>query len=98
MKTILKTSAEKKLAKLVSEKKVNTTSIVYGWVNELIAGKKEFRPVYSQGSSWRHSSLFDRRAEFTFLLNAMGIEYKSGNDAPKGGQTGAFILITTKVK
>lgn len=98
MTTISKSSAEKKLSKLVAEKKVNKNSIVYGWINELIAGKKEFRPVYSQGSSWKYSSLFDRTVEFTSLLNLMGIEYRSGNDSPRGGKTGAFIIITTKVK
>lgn len=97
MKTLSKKSAEKKLAKLVSEKKANKTSIVYGWVNEIIAGKKDFRPVYSQGSSWKHSSLFDRRIEFSTLLNMMKIEFTTGNDAPRGGQTGAFIKITTKI-
>jgi len=98
MKTTSKASIEKKLAKLVTEKIIRKSSIVYGWMKELIAGKKEFRPVYSQGSSWKNSSLFDRRFEMTTVLNAMKIEYKSGNDAPRGGQTGAFIQITTKVK
>jgi hypothetical protein len=98
MKTLTKASAEKKLAKLVTEKKLAKSSIVYGWINEMIAGKKEFRPVYSQGSSWKNSSLFDRRTELTTILKAMGVEYKSGNDAPRGGQTGAFITIITKIK
>ena len=98
MKTTSKASVEKKLAELVTEKKITKSSIVYGWIKELIGGKKEFRPVYSQGSSWKNSSLFDRRTEMTTILNAMKIEYKSGNDAPRGGQTGAFIQITTKVK
>ena len=98
MKTSTKNSAEKKLAKLVATKEISKTSIVYGWINELIEGRKEFRPVYSQGSSWKHSSLFDRRVEFTTILKAMGIEFVSGNDAPKGGKTGAFIKITTKIR
>lgn len=98
MKTITKASAEKKLQKLVDEKFINKSSIVYGWMQQLINGEKNFRPVYSQGSSWKHSSIFDRRFEFTTILNRMGIEYTQGNDAPRGGKTGAFINITTKVK
>lgn len=98
MKTLTKNSAEKKLAKLVANKEISKTSIVYGWVNELIEGKKEFRPVYSQCSTWKYSSLFDRRLEFTKILNAMGIEFVSENDTPKGGKTGAFIKITTKIR
>ena len=98
MKTLTKNSATKKLAKLVATKEISKNSIVYGWINELIEGRKEFRPVYSQGSSWKHSSLFDRRVEFTTILKAMEIEFVSGNDAPKGGKTGAFIKITTKIR
>ena len=98
MKTLTKNSAEKKLAKLAANKEIYKTSIVYGWINELIEGEREFRPVYSQGSSWKYSSLFDRTVEFTNILKAMGIEFVSGNDAPKGGRTGAFIKITTKIR
>ena len=97
MKTITKASAEKKLQKLVDQKMINKSSIVYEWMQKLINGQKQFRPVYSQGSSWNHSSLFDRRVEFTSILNRMGIEYEQGNDAPRGGKTGAFVNITTKV-
>ena len=98
MKTLTKNSAEKKLSKLVANKEISKSSTVYGWVNELINGRKEFRPVYSQGSSWKYSSLFDRRDEFTKILKAIGVEFISGNDAPKGGKTGAYIKITTKIR
>lgn len=98
MKTASKKTIETKLAKLVSAKEVNKSSIIYGWVIEIINGNKNFRPVYSQGSSWKHSSLFDRRDEFTILLRKLGIEFKQGNDAPRGGQTGAFLNIITKIK
>ena len=98
MKTTLKKSLENKLLKLLTEKKIKKASIVYGWIKELIEGKKEFRPVYTQGSNWNSSSLFDRRIEMTNILGQLKIEYKIGNDALRGGQTGAFIQITTKVK
>lgn len=98
MKKITINSATKKLNKLVESKKVNKTSIVYGWINEIIGGKKEFRPVYSQGSSWKNSTLFDRRIEFTSILNKIGIEFTQSNDSPRGGKTGAKIDIITKVK
>jgi len=98
MKTTSKKSLEKRIEKLVNSKKVNKTSILYGWLKELKEGKKEFRPVYSSGGSWKHSSLFDRTIELTTVLNALKIEYKLSNDAPKGGKTGALITIITKVK
>ena len=99
MKTTSKASVEKKLAELVTEKKITKSSIVYGWIKELAAGKKEFRPVYKEWSSWeKNYYLVDKLTEMTTILNAMKIEYKSGNDAPRGGQTSALIQITTKVK
>jgi hypothetical protein len=97
MKTTKSTSLEKRIQKLVSEKKLSKSSIVYGWLNDILKGTKSFRPVYTQGRSWKHSSLIDKRFEFQNILNQLGIEYIEGNDAPRGGKTGAFIKITTKV-
>jgi hypothetical protein len=98
MKTTLKTSAQKKLNKLVESKQISKTSIVYGWVNDLINGYKQFNTCYSQGKSWKHSSLVDKTKEFTNVLDKMGIEYIVGNDAPRGGRTGEFVKIITIVK
>ncbi len=98
MKTTTSISVTKKLAKLTEQGIVRKNTIIYQWVNEMINGKTEFRPVYSQGSSWKNSTLFDRRNEFSALLTALKINYVSGNDAPKGGKTGAFVKITTKIK
>jgi len=98
MKTLTKLSADKKLTKLVAEKRLSKTSIIYGWINEMIAGKKLFRPVYSQGTNWNSSSLFDRTVEVDIILKLMGVEYLIGNDAPRGGKTGSFIKISTKLK
>ena len=36
--------------------------------------------------------------ELTNVLNQLGIEFTKGNDAPRGGKTGAFVKITTKIK
>jgi len=98
MKTVTINSAQKKLNKLVESKQISKTSIVYGWVNDFINGEKEFRTVYSQGTSWKYSSLVDKTQEFRNILDKMGIEYIVGNDAPRGGRTGEFVKITTKIK
>ena len=98
MKSTSAAQIEKKLAKLVDSKVVNKTSIIYGWVKEIIGGNKVFRPVYSQGSSWKHSSLFDRTFEFTNILKMLDIEYTLTNDSPRGGKIGALLTITTKIK
>lgn len=97
MKTTKKSQLEKKIEKLVSEKKLSKSNTIYTWLFYIVNGQKMFRPVYSTGSSWKHRSLHDRRVEFKTILNMLKIEYIEGNDAPKGGQTGAFISITTKI-
>ncbi len=98
MKTTTNIAIESKLSKLVDNKLINKSSIVYGWIKEIQSGKNNFRPVYSQGSSWKHSTLFDRRMEFIKVLNLLKISFVQGNDAPRGGQTGAYLNVTTKVK
>lgn len=98
MKTTTSTTLVKKIQKLVDAKKLNKNSLVYGWLNNLIEGQKEFRPVFTQGSSWKHSSLIDKTSEFESVLRLLKIEFTKGNDAPRGGKTGAFIKITTKIK
>ena len=98
MKTTTKNTLAKRVEKLVSTKELNKSTIVYGWINNLIDGEKEFRPVYSQGSSWKNSTLFDRTNELTTILGKLGIEYSKTNDAKRGGKTGVKIEILTKVK
>jgi len=51
------------------------------------------RPIISQGSSWKHSSLCDETFHITMWLDANSISYTQGNDAPKGGKTGNFIKL-----
>ena len=87
---------EKKLQKLVEEKKVRKGTVVYEWV-KCMRNKEVFRPVYSMGSTWKHSSLFDKTKELTNVLDLLGIEYIKGNDAPRSGRTGAFVKVTTKI-
>jgi len=51
------------------------------------------RPIISQGSSWKHSSLYNETFSITTWLDSNGISYTQGNDAPKGGKTGNFIKV-----
>lgn len=94
----MKTTTINSLKKRIQKANINKTTIVYGWVNEILTGKKEFRPVYSQGSSWKHSTLFDRTREFSATLDILKLEYKIINDAPRGGKTGVKLTIITKIK
>ena len=92
------TTLAKKIEKLVLAKELNKTSLVYGWVNQIVKGETEFRPVFNQGSSWKHSSLVDKTTELETVLRKLGLSFSTSNDAPRGGKTGVRIDILTKVK
>jgi hypothetical protein len=96
MKTTKKSVLVKKVNRLVEAKKLSKSSLVYGWVLNM-KHNDVLRPVYSQGSSWKHSSLVDKNTELTTLLSTLGIKFETGNDAPKGGKTGAYVKIITKI-
>ena len=44
----------------------------------------------------RHSELLDHSARYIELFDALGLSYTTGNDAPRGGQTGYYIILTQK--
>lgn len=52
--------------------------------------------------SGRRKNLQSIHSNVVELLNALGLKYKTGNDAPRGGQEGNFIKISaralTKIK
>ena len=98
MKTTKSTTLVKKIEKLVLAKDLNRNSLVYGWVKEIESGATEFRPVFSQGRSWKHSSLVDKTTELETVLRNLGLNFSTSNDAPRGGKTGVRIDILTKVK
>ena len=97
MKTTKNTVLAKRIEKLVSTKGLTKNSLVYGWVNSIVNGETEFRPVFSQGSSWKHSSLVDKTYEFETVLRKLNLSFSTSNDAPRGGKTGVRIDILTKV-
>lgn len=98
MQTTKSTTLAKRIEKLVTGKEIAKSSLVYGWLNEIVNGVTEFRPVFTQGSTWKHSSLVDKSYELATALKKLGLEFKSSNDAPRGGKTGFRIDVTTKVK
>jgi hypothetical protein len=85
------------LSKKIAALNLTSNSIVGNMLNNL-STNQVLRPVYSQGSSWKHSSLIDKSFELKQTLDKLGIEYIFGNDAARGGKTGYFVKITTKIK
>lgn len=96
MKTTKRTSLDKRIEKLVATKELSKNSIVYKWLIHL-KSNDELRPVYTQGQSWKHSSLVDKEIELKRALRLLSIDFQSGNDAPRGGKTGVFVKILTKI-
>lgn len=96
MKTTKTSTLAKRIEKLVATKELNKNSLVYGWVSNL-QSNEVLRPVFSQGSTWKHSSLVDKSFELTSVLRKLGVEFTTGNDAARGGKTGYFVKITTKI-
>ena len=98
MKTTKSSVLAKKIEKLVKLKELNKTSLVYGWLQNILNGETEFRPVFAQGRSWKHSSLVDKTRELEAALRLLGLSFSTTNDAPRGGKTGIRIDILTQVK
>lgn len=96
MKTTKASVLAKKIEKLVATKELNKNSLVYGWISNMKSGE-EFRPVFTQGSTWKHSSLVDKTYELETVLRKLGVSFLTTNDAPRGGKTGVRIDVLTKI-
>ncbi len=92
----LKTTKRSVLNAKIEKLNFTKTSIVGNMIKNLNTGDK-LRPVYSTGGSWRFSSLKDYRVELEKNLIDLGISFETGNDATRGGKTGYYVQITTKI-
>jgi len=80
------------------------TSIAYKIVLDLIDNTgnsycvfgNTIRPCYTSGSG-RFTTNLDYTNNVTSLLDLLGVKYITGNDSPRGGKTGNFIKVTTKL-
>ena len=92
----MKTTRKSALANRIEKLNLSKNSLVYAWVNDL-STNNILRPIFSQGSTWKHSSLTDKSIELTSVLRKLKISFTTGNDAPRGGKTGYFVKINTKI-
>lgn len=67
----------------------------YGWDGNLKDVK--IRPCYTSGSG-RFTSNQDHTLAVYSLLTKVGLKVESGNDSPRGGLTGNYIIIKTKIE
>jgi hypothetical protein len=84
------------LSKRIEKLELRKNTLVYGMINNLATGDI-LRPVFSQGRTWKNSSLVDKSRELIIILTLLKLKFKTGNDAPKGGKTGFFVKIITKL-
>ena len=104
MKSTTKSAALKRLVKSSAAK----NSVAYRIVCDLIEGtNREYRinrtahgtiirANYTSGSG-RYTTNMEHSEAVARLLTEIGIEFEQGNDSPRGGKTGAFIKVTTKI-
>jgi hypothetical protein len=93
----MKTTSSIIVAKKIAKLNLASNSIVGNILKDLKTGVV-LRPVYSQGSSWKQSTLVDKSTELESVLRLLKIEFSTGNDSPRGGKTGYFVKINTKIK
>jgi hypothetical protein len=55
------------------------------------------RPCHASGRG-RFTRNLDYTGMTRFYLNKLNIKYKAGNDSPRGGLTGNYIQILTKIE
>ena len=80
-------------------------SKAYQIVRDLIDGTNKtymvfgnlIRPCSTSGRG-RFTSNMDYTSEVKRLLILLGINFESGNDSPRGGLTGNFFKISTKIE
>jgi len=80
------------------EKRFNgsKSSFAYKATQSVIEGERLIRPCHTSGSG-RFTSNLDYTDDVVELLSLVGIKYEIGNDSPRGGKTGNFIKIVTKI-
>lgn len=55
------------------------------------------RPCWTSGSG-RFTTNLDHSQSICAVLDLLKIKYETGNDAPRGGATGKYIKILTKIE
>lgn len=94
LKTTTRTASENRLNKLVAEKKVRTKSHAYQNALALISGLDKVHTVILDKYKYSYRSY---TRDTTDLLDRLGLSWEKGNNAPRGGASGEYIKLTTKV-
>ena len=88
---------EKRIAENLMTKKgelMNKYSEPLDWLKN--SGNRRHTCLWHK--SGRHLNLEDKTKNYTDMLKVLGIDYTTGNDAPRGGAEGNYIELTAKGK
>ena len=101
MRTSKRSAAEKRLNALTVRSETNAyplskSSNVYKLAVSAVNGEKVLRPCHIHGRG-RFCSNIDCTDRLAVVLEKIGFEFEKGNDGPRGGLTGNFIKVTTKI-
>lgn len=86
----LKTRLEKRY-------KGSKNSVSYKLISSLINGHHYLLRTCKTSGTGRFTKNMNYTAETEELLNLVGIKFETGNDSPRGGRTGNFIRVITKI-
>jgi hypothetical protein len=95
-----RSTISKKLAKFTGSK----TSIAYQVAKDLATGENKtykvsgniVRPVHTSGSG-RFTTNLDYTNDCKNIFTFLKLKFEIGNDSPRGGLTGNYIKILTKI-
>lgn len=90
-----RTTFERRLKKLTDSKLLSKNSTVYKLICNISTGDV-LRPCYVSGRG-RHIKNNDHTQSIKKYLDILKVKYIFGNDAPRGGLTGNFVKILSKI-
>lgn len=67
---------------------------IASYINELATSGYTYTGYYT--GSGRHTKAQNYKGEVESVLRSLGISYAAGNDAPRGGVSGEYVVITSK--
>ena len=97
LKSISRLSLIKKNDKLMIEQKISSNSHLSSFLNQLKNGITKLRPVFYTGNS-RNTKTIDVSNELYKAIEKLNLKTVQGNDAPRGGKTGYYLEVLTKIK
>lgn len=95
----LRKQVKERLSLISDNKRLKGYKLIEEWTRPVFVEKdgtewfdEEIRPCHTSGSG-RFTTNLDYTQQTMWLLNKMGVDFEAGNDSPRGGKCGQFIII-----